>query len=199
MTLHTFQPAATPQTRQEVDDLVRMVGENTREVSRIETALEQFITAARETAEAKIQPIKAAIAEAQSKVEAFIRANPEALAAGPAGDLTMEAYQAQLVAVLMSSARPLTERQRKILTAMQGGAVLRRQHKRRMYSLIWPDTVADYRRSPAPSWVNSDHVFNLQHRYFDAFSVATGEQILGVSAFDAREIEFRIKPDVVLP
>lgn len=199
MTLSTFQPAQMPQTRQEVDELIRSVGEGAKEVSRIETALAEFVTAARETAEAKIQPIKDAMAEAQAKVEAFIRSNPEALAAGPFGDLSPEAYQAQLVAVLMSSARPLTARQRSILTALQGGAVLRRQHKRRMYSLIWPAEIPSYRRTPAPSWVNSDHVFNLQHRYLDAYSVATGEQVLGVPAFDARDLEFRLKPDAVLP
>jgi hypothetical protein len=187
-----FAPAAS---LQEVQQLIGFLGEGPRELARIEAALADTISAATEAAEAQASPIKAALTEAQAKVQAWSQANPSALPPGAAGDVTApEVYQAQLAAMLMASARPVTERQRSILALMkEAGAVLRRQGKLKSYGLFEPG------HSIARKLLSTNHVFDLQGRFLDAYDAATGERLLAVSAFEDRHIEFRIKPDVVLP
>jgi hypothetical protein len=182
-------------SRQEVVDLIGLIGRSSAELERIAQRLDVAIANEKEAAEAVSQPIKAAMAEAQEKVQAWFRVHPEAAAGIPGSERFLgDPMEAQLAAVMLSSARPLTQRQIMVLEALKDGHVLRRQHKHRSYSLIAPD-----RPSMARQFLNSNHVFDLQHRYLDAHDPKTGERLLGVSAYDARAVEFRIKPEVVVP
>lgn len=182
-------------SRQEVVDLIGLIGRSTAELERIAQRLDVAIANAKEAAEAVSAPIKAAMAEAQDKVQAWFRVHPEAASSIPGSERFLgDPMEAQLAAVMLSSARPLTQRQIMVLEALKGGHVLRRQHKKRSYSLIAPD-----HPSIARQYLNSNHVFDLQHRYLDAYEPKTGERLLGVSAYDARAVEFRLKPEVVVP
>ncbi|CAN5612181.1 hypothetical protein BH10PSE5_BH10PSE5_01500 [soil metagenome] len=182
-------------SRQEVVELIGLIGRSGDELERIAVALDLAIADAKAEAEAAAQPIKAAMAEAQEKVEAWFRVHPEAATSIPGAERFLgDPMEAQLAAVMLSSARPLTQRQITVLEALKDGHVLRRQHKHRSYSLIEPS-----RPSMAKKYLNSNHVFDLQHRFLDAYDPKSGDRLLGVSAFDPRAVEFRIKPDVVVP
>lgn len=182
-------------SRQEVVELIALIGRSVDELERIAHAADAAIDQASAVADAAAKPIKAAMAEAQVKVQAWFRVHPEAAAGIPGSERFLgDPMEAQLVAVMLSSARPLTQRQIMVLEALKGGHVLRRQHKKRSYSLIAPD-----HPTIARQYLNSNHVFDLQHRYLDAYEPKTGERLLGVSAYDPRAVEFRLKPEVVVP
>lgn len=185
-------PAA--KTRQEVVELIGFLGASTRELESIETRMEAAIAQTKAQAVAQAAQIRAAIAEAQAKVQAWFRIHPEQAHAVPGGDQFIDPMDAQLTAVVLTTARPLTARQVEILEGLKQGMVLRRLNRNRSYSLIWPDRPLVGRKV-----VNTNHVFDLQHRFLDAHDVKTGERVLGGTAYDARNLEFRIKPDVVLP
>jgi hypothetical protein len=181
-------------TRQEVVELIGFLGASTRELESIETRTEQAIAEAKAKAEALAGPIRAAINEAQARVQAWFRVHPEQAHAVPGSDQFISPMDAQLAAVVLTTARPLTLRQVEILEGLKQGMVLRRLNRNRSYSLIWPDRPAVGRKV-----VSTNHVFDLQHRFLDAHDVKTGERVLGGTAYDKRNLEFRIKPDVVLP
>lgn len=93
----------------------------------------------------------------------------------------------------MSAAKP-TALQREVLLRMKrDGLVLRRQGEQRSYSLMWPD-----RKTYAGFHLASDQVSALMVRYLDAYD-DQGEKLPRASALGSRKLEFRIKPDVVLP
>lgn len=186
-------PAA--RSRQEVVELIGFIGQAGEELERIADDLERQVVQAKARADEASQPIKAAVAEAQEKVKAWFRVHPEQAATilgahAFAGD----PMETQLAALVLASARPLTERQRMILEHLKAGYVLRRQHKHRSYSLLSPEPP-----HIAKAFVSSSHVFDLQVRFLDAFDPTTGERLLGVTAYGGRAVEFRIKPDVVIP
>lgn len=182
-------------SRQEVVDLIGLIGRSGAELERIAQALEAAIANEKDAAASAAEPIKTAMSEAQEKVQAWFRVHPEAASSIPGSERFLgDPMEAQLAAVMLSSARPLTQRQIMVLEALKGGHVLRRQHKKRSYSLIAPD-----HPTIARQYLNSNHVFDLQHRYLDAYEPKTGERLLGVSAYDPRAVEFRLKPEVVVP
>lgn len=186
-------PAA--RSRQEVVELIGFIGQGGAELERIDDDLEREVIQAKAKADALAQPIKAAIAEAQEKVQAWFRVHPEQAATIPgAHAFAGDPMETQLAAVVLASARPLTERQRMILEHLKAGYVLRRQHKRRSYSLLSPEPPYI-----AKAIVSSSQVFDLQVRFLDAFDPATGARLLGETAYGGRALEFRIKPDVVIP
>lgn len=192
-------PAAA--SRQEFQELIGFLGDGGREVAQIEADLAATIAAAQAEADAKLKPLKAGLAEAQAKVEGWCSRSASALqAAVQAGVQGLEPYQARLAAML-ASARPVTARQRMVLKAMQAGAVLRRRFGHRQFDVIWPkDSPGPGLERPlAPHFMTSNHVFDLQTRFLDAFDPASGEALLTASAFDDRPLEFRLKPDVELP
>lgn len=182
-------------SRQEVVELIGLIGRCSEELDRIAHAFDAAVAEAKAVAEAANQPVRMAMAEAQEKVQAWFRVHPEAASSIPGSERFLgDPMEAQLAAVMLSSARPLTQRQIMVLEALKGGHVLRRQHKKRSYSLIAPD-----HPTIARQYLNSNHVFDLQHRYLDAYEPKTGERLLGVSAYDPRAVEFRLKPEVVVP
>ncbi len=187
-------------SRREFQELVGFLGEGAREVTRIETDLSEAIASAQAKAEAALTPLRAAMAEAQARVQRYCVRDPGALhQAVEAGVEGLEPYQAQLAAMLATSARPVSARQREILRAMQIGAVLRRINGRRQFDLIWSPTIPRESRFPAPWGMTSNHVFDLQARFLDAFDPATGEPLITAAAHERRPLEFRLKPDVELP
>jgi hypothetical protein len=186
---------AAARSRQEVVELVGFIGKAGDQLERIAAEMNRQIDMAKASADSMAQPIKAAVAEAQAKVQAWFRVHPEQAGTIPGAEsFAADPMETQLAAVVLASGRPLTERQRMILEDLKAGHVLRRRHKHRSYSLI----------APAPphiakTFVSSSHVFDLQVRFLDAFDPQTGERLLGVTAYGARAVEFRIKPDVVIP
>lgn len=187
-----FTPASS---RQEVEELIKLVGQSNQEIGKISDELEAALNAARAAAEQKIRTLHAVIAEASAKLQAWFRVHPEAATMIEGAEHFLgDPMEAQLAAVVLAASRPLTQRQVEILKGLKQGQVLRRINKHRSYALIWPGTPAIARR-----YVNTNHVFDLQARFLDAHDPHTGERLLGVSAFDNRAVEFRIKPGVVLP
>ena len=190
----TVLGAPPARSRQEVIELIGLIGQFGAELERLRADEEAAIDEARSQAEAKAELINSARTEAQAKVEAWFRVHPEEAAAVPGAEHFLgDPVEAQLAAALLASARPLSQRQISILEALREGQVLRRPRKLRSYSLVWPD-----KPNEGSKLVSSNHVFDLQHRYLDAYDAFTGERLLGVSAFDDRKYVFRLKPGVVL-
>lgn len=186
-------PAA--RSRQEVVELVGFIGQAGEQLDRIAAEMDRQIDVAKASADAMAQPIKTAVAEAQAKVQAWFRVHPEQAGTIPGAEtFAADPMETQLAAVVLASGRPLTERQRMILEHLKDGYVLRRKYKHRSYSLISPEPP-----NVSKTIVSSSHVFDLQVRFLDAFDPATGERLLGVTAYGGRAVEFRIKPDVVIP
>ena len=187
---------STPaRSRQEVVELIGLVGRCAEQLDQIAQDTERTIASAKALADEKAALLKSAMAEAQEKVQAWFRVHPEAATSIPGAEKFLgDPMEAQLAAVMLSSARPLTQRQISILEGLKAGQVLRRIHKHRSFGLIWPAAP-----TIATKHVNTNHVFDLQHRFLDPYDPTTGERLLGVSAFDNRAVEFRIKPDVVVP
>ena len=186
-------PAA--RSRQEVVELVAFIGQAGARLDRIAAEMDRQIAMVKDNADAAAQPVKTAVAEAQAKVQAWFRVHPEQAGTIPGAEtFAGDPMETQLAAVVLASGRPLTERQRTILEHLKAGYVLRRQHKHRSYSLIAPEPP-----HIAKMFVSSSHVFDLQVRFLDAFDLQTGERQLGVAAYHSRAVEFRIKPDVVIP
>lgn len=182
-------------SRQEVVELIGFLGTSAKELENMDARREAAIANAKASHDALAASIRAAVAEAQAKVQAWFKIHPEAAGTIEGSEQFIDPMEAQLTAVVLTTARPLTQRQVEILEGLKQGMVLRRLNRRqRSYSLIWPDRPAVGRKV-----VSTNHVFDLQHRFMDAHDVKTGERMLGVSAYDNRDIEFRIKPDVVLP
>ncbi len=187
--------APVARSRQEVVELVGFIGQAGEKLELIAAETDRQIAMAKANAEALAQPIKTAVAEAQAKVQAWFRVHPEAAGTIPGAEtFAADPMETQLAAVVLASGRPLTERQRMILEHLKAGYVLRRQYKHRSYSLIAPEPP-----HIAKAIVSSSHVFDLQVRFLDAFDPQSGERLLGVTAYGGRAVEFRIKPDVVIP
>lgn len=181
-------------SRQEVVELIALIGQGRQELEQIHAAEEAAITAAKSVAEAKAAPIKAAVADAQSKVEDWFKVHPEAAGGIPGAEAFVLSTQTQLAAVVLASGRPMTERQRTILERLKAGYVLRRKGKLRSYSLISPEPP-----HISTMFVSSSQVFDLQVRFLDGFDPITGALLPTATAYGARAVEFRIKPDVVIP
>lgn len=185
---------AAARSRQEVVELIALIGSGREELEQIHAAEEAAIAAAKEAAEAKALPIKSALCEAQAKVEAWFKVHPEAAGGIPGAEAFVSPMQTQLAAVVLASARPMTERQKMILEKLKAGYVLRRKGKLRSYSLISPEPP-----HLSTTIVSSSHVFDLQVRFLDAYDPSTGALMPLATAYGARAVEFRIKPDVVIP
>lgn len=187
---------STPaRSRQEVVELIALVGRLNAELGRVSEETDKTIQELQHAADKKARQIREAIAEATAKVQAWFRVHPEEADQVPGAEAFLsDPVETQLAAVVLASARPLTERQKLILEGLKKGQVLRRIHKHRSYSLIWPGSPKIAQKS-----VNTNHVFDLQHRFLDAHDPETGERLYAVSAFDQRAVEFRLKPGVVVP
>ena len=182
-------------SRQEVVELISFIGQGSEQLKRIHHEEAQAIASATAAATAKARPIETAMAEAQFKVVTWFQGNPGAAATVVGAEaFTGDPLDAHAVAVLLTSGRPLTDRQRKILAYLQDGYVLRRTGKLRSYSLLPSEPPF-----LSKDLVSSAHVFDLQARFLDAFDLKTGARLLGVAAHHNQAVEFRIKPDVVIP
>jgi hypothetical protein len=201
VTLHTYQPPPAATSPQEARQLIGFVGETTRRIAEIETDLALDIAALNRAAEAEITPLKTALDNAQGKVEAWARRHPDQARLIGVGDRAVDALDAQTAALLMATGRPVTPRQAMILKALKAGAVLRRadKGKGRTFWLRWPRHVPADQQVIAARFLTTNHVHDLQMRFLDAFDVTTGAPLLGVSAFGDHKVEFRLKPDAVLP
>lgn len=187
---------STPaRSRQEVVELIALVSTFNGELGRLSEETDKTVRELQSAAERKAHALREAVTEATSKVQAWFRVHPEEAAQVEGAEAFLsDPVETQLAAVVLASARPLTERQKLILEGLKKGQVLRRIHKQRAYSLIWPGAPKIAQRS-----VNTNHVFDLQHRFLDPYDPATGERLWAVSAFDDRAVEFRLKPGVVVP
>lgn len=187
-------------SRREFQELIGFIGEGNRQVARIEHDLAEKIATAQAQAEAELNPLRAAMDEAQVKVQRWCSRDPGAVhLAVEAGVTGLEPYQAQLAAMLATSARPITPRQHDVLKALKAGAVLRRILGRRQFNLVWPPGVTHEAGFYPALWMTTNHVFDLQARFLDAFDPATGEPLITAAAHERRPLEFRLKPDVELP
>lgn len=186
--------APPARSRQEVVELIGLIGESDKALEQIDRERDQAIGEAKNLADIKAEPIKAARAEAQAKVEAYFRIHPESAVSIPGADQFVSSpMETQLAAAILASDRPLTARQRMVLEHLKDGCVLRRQYKRRSYSLISPEPP-----HVAKAMLSSSQVFDLQVRFLDGFDPQTGDRLLAASALTDRAVEFRLKPGVVL-
>lgn len=187
--------APPARSRQEVVELIGLIGESDRTLEALEQERERAIGEFNRRTDDKAQAIKATRAEAQAKVEAWFRVHPESAVSIPGADqFVASPMETQLAAAILASDRPLTARQRMVLEHLKGGYVLRRQHKHRSYSLIAPEPP-----HISKAFLSSSQVFDLQVRFLDGFDPLTGDRLLAVSALGDRAVEFRLKPGVVLP